>query len=338
MEKDQPAPRSSPGSKVAEARNSEPNVSANKRNFGDTQVANSSYNASKNANSSIHTSCNSNRRLTGAGGYFRTSEWTQGQNEERLRWAERHGFTMKDATLRFGVIDFPGLGDCLPSPEPPVRDPVRVKLWEDFLSQLEGLKIVPSLWIGLPDAARRWLRDSSEDNSRLLDAMARTCFKHYLRTFIPLHMMHTLVLASKGNKRYLIGADKRGRIEEYRVRQCLRSALGNTEDMKYSIHRVMSDAGHFPVRCREALEELFDKCSVRQVPFIFRYTFEADEGFKAEVTSELNGNYGHYKELDFNSIILPLPNGWDSDDGDLEENGRAAKKRRTDDGGLIQFG
>ncbi len=46
------------------------------------------------------------------------SDRAQRLNEEKLQWAERHGFTMADATLRYGLVDFPGLGACHPSPEP----------------------------------------------------------------------------------------------------------------------------------------------------------------------------------------------------------------------------
>ena len=309
----------------------------------DTQVAYSLYASGKNANSggqrSGHTADNNTGRVSGGGGWSwrRTETWSQRQNEERLRWAKRQGFTMEDAILRYGLIDFPGLGDRFPSPEPPARNPVRVKLWENFLGQLEGLEIVPSLWNGLPDAARRWLKDSSMETSRVLNALARMCFKQYLLTFIPVHMMHTLVLMSEGNKEYLMGAQKHGGIDEDTVRQCLGFALGDMEDVKYSIHRAMSDAGHFPLHCQQGLEGPFDKCSARRIPFIFRYIFGAHEGFKEQVDSELRGKYGRYKELHFQFVIRPLPDGWDKGDGDLGENGRAAKKQRTDDGGLIQF-
>ena len=33
-----------------------------------------------------------------------------------------------------------------------------------------------------------------------------------------------------------------------------------------------------------------------------------------------------------------MPDGWDKEDGDLDEDGRAAKRQKTDDGELIQFG
>ena len=265
-------------------------------------------------------------------------KWTQRQNEKRLLWAKRHGFELKDATFCYGVVDFPGLGPRDPSPEPPAHNPVMVKLWEDFLGQLEGLEIVPSLWNGLPDAVRRWRRERSTGASTVLNTLARSCFKQYLLVFIPVHMMHTLAPVAKGNKGYLMGAQKRGKIHEGTVRRCLGSALNDTEKTKHSIHCLMIDAGHVPLQCRQALEELLDKCSARSIPFIFRYMFGADEGFKLEVAFELQKEYGRYEELDFDFVIRSLPDGWDKEDGDLDEDRRAGKRQRTDDGGLIQFG
>lgn len=149
--------------------------------------------------------------------------------------------------------------------------------------------------------------------------------------FIPVHTMHTLVLGSVGNGDYLMGAQRRGKIHVDTVKRCLGAALEDMEDASYSIHRAISDAGYFPLQCQQALEGLFDKCSARQFPLIFRYMFATDEEFKKEVASDLQKEYGLYEELDWETVIRPLPNGWD-------EEGRAAKRQKTDDDWLIQLG
>ncbi len=78
--------------------------------------------------------------------------------------------------------------------------------------------------------------------------------------------------------------------------------------------------------------------------------FAADEGFKKEVAAALETSYGLYEELDWETVIRPLPDDWDLDDEDNEngEDGaegceegaenRPAKRQRIDDGWLIQLG
>lgn len=95
-------------------------------------------------------------------------DWFEQQNEERERWGKRHGFTKEDSTWLGGLIDYPGLGDRLPTPEPleepsfpspnpPTPNPVLVKLWTNFSGHLEALEFAPPLWEDLSAAVNEWL-------------------------------------------------------------------------------------------------------------------------------------------------------------------------------------
>ena len=262
-----------------------------------------------------------------------TQDWFQHKNEARLRWAHRHGFTLGDVTLRDGLIDFPGLGNRSPSPDPGgetsegaphpfVPDATAVKLWKDFLSQLEALDHVPSFWSELTREVRDWIDHPSEEATADLYTLAKTCLKQYLITFTPVNMMYFLMMGSDRNTEWLKGADKRGTITVATVRQCLASALDGMENANREISMAF--------KSRDRLGRLFTKCSTIQLPFIFRYLFVDDEEFKHEVASTLQGEYGIYKELDFEKLIIRLEDDWD------KESQRAGRMReKTEGGGVV---
>jgi hypothetical protein len=156
--------------------------------------------------------------------------------------------------------------------------------------------------------------------------------------FIPVHIFYHLLPSSAGNPDCLMGKWKRGKVTLDAVKQSLAWALGGGEDVEEDIDMMMGLHARHPLWLQTKLEEMFSKCAATDFPPAIRASLGEDWEFKKEIVTMLQCEYGSYEELDYESLIVPLPDDWvqQQDRGDDEE-GRPAKRLRASRGYLVRF-
>ncbi|KAG7285341.1 hypothetical protein NEMBOFW57_009963 [Staphylotrichum longicolle] len=270
--------------------------------------------------------------------------WLRHHNHMRIQWGLSRGFKLEDVLLceDTGMITFPGLDEDTLIPErgapmvgnlPPLQQEL---LWKDFVETLDQLSHAPPFLRELADLAVGWMAEPTPvENYRIIQA-AKPALERYLMTFLPLHVVHFL-LPDKPDPEcgWLRGKAGNGKITVDVVGRCFADALegSSLENVDVDVYLIQKLMLAFPDNARTRLTEMFRKVASHEFPLVFRHLFANDQAFKEELANKLVAAFGRYEEVDYHTLLLPLP-----DNLSLGEEGRPSKRARNDGDGLIAFG
>ena len=257
-------------------------------------------------------------------------EWLKIHLGARLEWARARGMTADDMTIspRTGLIELPGLEnlDFIPpevglvSPDPVLAEDE--SLWNDFLEVVE--KTYPKTskcWAPLVDFVHRYLTEPEQFDKGELDEAAVNALRDFFTSSVPVAL--ALRLVKTGGVGNMKGQSGNGKITMAMVRTSLVEILGKKEKASITATMCVSLADEHPEEFLAQLEALVDECQPADIPPIFHHKYGNDEATKQGIADHLEDLFGTYNELDFMSLLHPVP-------GVMDRGEPPAKRPRLD--------